>query len=226
MTAAGGTPKRRSPPPAASDAAAPEVAARLTPLRELQLVEAFRGGDREAIRSLLESYERRIYAVCYRMLRDPESAADLTQDTLIKVLEGLPGYDGRSQLSTWVIRVAMNCCLSHLRKQRLRRHQQLDSRPNRLLDAGAEQAADTGVGAAAGEQSGLARVEMEERHAAVFDALAALEPDTRALLVLRDVDGLEYQHIAEVLDLPMGTVKSRLFRARQALRTALEQRGH
>lgn len=219
MTAAGGTPKRRSPPPAASDAAAPEVAARLTPLRELQLVEAFRGGDREAIRSLLESYERRIYAVCYRMLRDPESAADLTQDALIKVLEGLSGYDGRSQLSTWVIRVAMNCCLSHLRKQRLRRHQPLDSRPT-------EQAADAGAGAAAGEQSGLARVEMEERHAAVFDALAALEPDTRALLVLRDVDGLEYQHIAEVLDLPMGTVKSRLFRARQALRTALEQRGH
>jgi RNA polymerase sigma-70 factor (ECF subfamily) len=218
VSAAGETPQRRSPQSAASDDVASDAGARLTPLRELQLVEAFRGGDVEALRPLLEGYERRIYAVCYRMLRDPESAADLTQDTLIKVLEGLSSYDGRSQLSTWVIRVAMNCCLSHLRKERLRRHQPLISRPT-------EQAADVRTDPAAREQSGLTRVEKEERHSAVFEALAVLEPDTRALLVLRDVQGLEYQQIAEVLDLPIGTVKSRLFRARQALRTALEHRG-
>ncbi|MHC4209970.1 MAG: RNA polymerase sigma factor, partial [Planctomycetota bacterium] len=98
----------------------------MTPLRELQLVQAHRRGNAEAIGELLGGYERRIYAVCFRMVRDEHDARDLAQDAMVKVLQGLDGYDGRSKLSTWIIRVSMNSCLSHLRKQRLRRHGSID----------------------------------------------------------------------------------------------------
>ena len=76
----------------------------MTPLRELQLLELHRSGDPDAIGELLRSYQRRVYSVCYRMLGHHEEAADLTQDTLVKVIEGLDSYNGRSKLSTWIIR--------------------------------------------------------------------------------------------------------------------------
>ena len=98
----------------------------LTPLREQQLLQAWRSGRADALAELLRGYQGRIYGVCYRMLRNHDEATDLAQDALVKVLEGIDSYNGRSQLSTWIIRVAMNCCLSHLRKQRLRRHASLD----------------------------------------------------------------------------------------------------
>jgi RNA polymerase sigma-70 factor (ECF subfamily) len=189
---------------------------RLTALRELQLVEAWRKGDAAALGELLEAYQRRVYSVCYRMLRNVDEASDLTQDSLIKVMEGLDKYDGRARLSTWVIRVTMNCCLSHLRKQKLRRHASLD------------EPADEGRGrtgrefAATAELSRVRGVEQDEIHEILAEALGALEPAARAILVLRDLQDLDYVQISEVLDVPVGTVKSRLFRARTALRAAVE----
>jgi RNA polymerase sigma-70 factor (ECF subfamily) len=94
----------------------------MTPLRELQLVDAYRQGGRharEAMGELLWGYQRRIYSICYRMLKHPEDAGDVTQDVLLKIMEGLESYDGRSKLSTWVIRVTINCCLSFLRREKV-----------------------------------------------------------------------------------------------------------
>ncbi|MHC4106494.1 MAG: RNA polymerase sigma factor [Planctomycetota bacterium] len=184
----------------------------LTPLRELQLLEAHHRGEPEATTELLSAYQRRIYAVCYRMVRHTEDARDLTQDAMVKVLQGLGTYDRRAKLSTWIIRVTMNCCLSHLRKQKLRRHASLEQ-PSR------EGAAAEGV-PAGGEQTPPARVEQAELRSVLSRALGRLDPQTRALLVLRDLQDLGYQEIAGVLDVPLGTVKSRLFRARAALREA------
>lgn len=198
---AGGTPEADRP-------------ARLTPLRELQLIEAYQEGQPEAIGDLLRAYQRRVYGVCYRMVRNADEAADLTQDALVKIMEGLHSYDGRAALSTWVIRVTMNCCLSHLRKERLRRHGSLD-----------EPAGSTGEPwaaklAAEGELSEPGRVEQAEMRSALLHALRELDADMRAVLVLRDLQDLDYQQIGEVLAIPIGTVKSRLFRARVALRAA------
>ena len=192
---------------------------RLTPLRELQLVQAHRRGDAQAISKLLRSYERRIYSVCYRMVRHEHDASDLTQDAMVKVLQGLDSYDGRAKLSTWVIRISLNCCLSHLRKQRLRRHGSIE----RDWPQGAG-----GPALAAGpsrELSPAGGVERTEMHSILSRALGGLDPQMRAVLVLRDMQDLEYAQIAEVLDIPVGTVKSRLFRARMALRTAVEAEG-
>ncbi len=188
---------------------------RLTPLQELQLVEAHRGGDPDAIGQLLESYQRRIYSICYRMVRDEHEARDLTQDAMLRVIQGLESYDGRSKLSTWVIRVTMNSCLSHLRKQKLRRHAS--------LDAGSENAPSGPVDPRTlGELSPPGRVELTEMKAVLGRALLCLDPDMRAVLVLRDMQELEYERIARALEVPVGTVKSRLFRARLALRAAVE----
>ncbi|MEE8508876.1 MAG: RNA polymerase sigma factor [Myxococcota bacterium] len=188
----------------------------MTALRELQLVEAHRRGVASATAELLGAYQRRIYAVCYRMVRHPDDADDLTQDAMVKVLEGLDTYHGRSQLSTWIIRVTMNCCLSHLRKQKVRRHGSLEE-----LSGSGESA---GVGAVRGELSPLARVEQAERQALLLRLLRGLDPQMRAVLVLRDMQDLDYAQIGEVMEVPVGTVKSRLFRARAALRAAAEQK--
>lgn len=179
---------------------------------ELALVDAWRHGDSRAIAELLRGYQARVYAVCFRMLRSPDEAKDLTQDALVKVLEGLNSYDGRSQLSTWIIRVAMNCCLSHLRKQKVRRHGSLDDRGR----AGERLVEGT-------EHGATGRVEHDERRAALLRGLNRLDPEVRAILVLRDTQDLEYQQIGEVLGIPVGTVKSRLFRARMALRELVEE---
>jgi RNA polymerase sigma-70 factor (ECF subfamily) len=188
----------------------------LTPLRELQLVQAHRRGDADAMSELLRSYERRIYSVCYRMVRDEHDARDLAQDAMVKLLQGLDSYDGRAKLSTWVIRISLNCCLSHLRKQRLRRHGSIDR--DWPQGAGGPVLA-AGAGRELLATGGVERTEMQN---ILSRALGSLDPQMRAVLVLRDMQDLEYSQIAGVLDIPVGTVKSRLFRARMALRTAVE----
>jgi RNA polymerase sigma-70 factor (ECF subfamily) len=245
VDAAGALPNKPGKPAASSISTGPP---KVTPLRELQLVELHRSGDPSAMGELLQAYQRRVYSICYRMVHDPELARDLAQDSLVKVLEGLASYDGRSKLSTWVIRVTMNCCLSYLRKRKLRSHLSLDEpigphgaprghgiaaagRPaGDFGPAGHSGAAAPGVisgslggtGASAGEPSGLQRVEQAETRSMILAALASLDPDTRSLLVLRDMQDLDYEQIAAVIDAPIGTVKSRLFRARAALRQAME----
>ena len=190
--------------------ATPPAAGELTPLRELQLVRDHQAGDPDALGELLGAYQRRVYGICYRMAGDAERAADLTQDAFVRIIEGLSSYEARSRLSTWIVRVTMNSCLSRMRREKLRRH------------AGLEEAvtADSGAG---GELSGPRRVEQDEMKDVLLRALSMLEPSMRAILVLRDLQQLDYSQIGEVLEVPLGTVKSRIFRARAALREAVDE---
>jgi RNA polymerase sigma-70 factor, ECF subfamily len=183
-------------------------------------------GSRAAWGDLLTRYQDRLFAVCFRMVGNRDVAADLTQDAFVKVLQGLESWDGRSKLSTWIIRVTMNVCLSHLRAAKLRKHAALDEglSPSlvRGMDGGQRKPgpstafADREPGPEEGVQS-------QDQRRRVLVALAALEPDQRAIIVLRDVQGLDYDQIAAALEVAVGTVKSRLFRARLALREMLEQ---
>jgi RNA polymerase sigma-70 factor (ECF subfamily) len=192
----------------------------------LELVEAFRKGDASALTVLLRAYQRRIYSICYRMLRNEEDARDASQDCMIKVMEGLPCFDSRARLSTWVIRITINCCISHLRRRKLRGHASLDQPMDTGgLHAGGreEYAAMSGHALLeGGEPRPPERVEKEEARRAVLSALGRLDPSMRAVLILRDMQDLDYVQIAEVLEVPVGTVKSRLFRARAALRDLIE----
>jgi len=171
---------------------------------------------------LLQAHEDRIFATCLRMVRDYETARDLTQDSMVKVIQGLDSFDNRARFSTWLTRVAMNVCISHMRKRKLRRHASLDA------PMGGERGEQRGKAfsdalEAAPEPSGQARVEHREDRDMLLAALDTLDPDHRAVLVLRDGQDLDYQQIGDVLGVPIGTVKSRLFRARAALREAIER---
>jgi RNA polymerase sigma-70 factor (ECF subfamily) len=187
------------------------------------LVAAIRAGDSSAWTTLIERYKVRIFSICVRMVRDREMADDLTQDAFIKVIKGLDTFDERSKLSTWVYRVTTNVCLSKLRSEKLRRHASLEamaSAGGRNTDRRSE------LGFAQQREPGAEEgVERDEERQRMIDALDELSDEHRAILVLRDGRGLEYEQIAETLEIPVGTVRSRLFRARAALRHEFEASG-
>ncbi len=192
---------------------------------ERALVRRAIAGDRLALSQLLEEYQRRVYGVCFRMIGRQEDAEDLTQDVLTKLITSLDQYSGRSSFSTWVVRIAMNTCLSHLRKKTRRRRSGDYAAPE------AQEAIDRGGGVKIGGGSAVERepeaseyVERFEERLDLHAALGAIGDEARALLILRDVQGFDYQQISEVFKVPVGTIKSRLFRARLALRKALEQK--
>lgn len=210
--------------PADADAAAAPQPSPLTDAeaRELALVHAHLAGDPSALAELLESYQDRLYAVCLRMIGNQELARDLTQDAMVKIIQGLDRFSGRSKLSTWMIRVTMNVCLTELRRLKLRRHASLDE-PIRGRSHRASGDATTHAAALpSGEPDAPSSVQRGETLDRLSEALGLIGHDQRALLILRDMQSLDYRQIAELLDVPVGTVKSRLFRARAALREQVE----
>lgn len=171
---------------------------------------------RAALGELLAGYQRPIFNLCYRMVGNPEVARDLTQDTLTKAIRNFASYDGRSRLTGWLFRIASNTCVSYYRKQKHRQHASLDARgPD---DSGPLSAS---LGQDREPESALG-VEGEELRVDLKRALELIGPAHRAILLMRDGHGMEYALIADALDISVGTVKSRLFRARAALREAIE----
>ncbi len=184
---------------------------------EQELVSRVTQGDRAALGELLERYQGRVFNIALRMVHHREDAAELTQDAMLKVIEHIGEFHGRSKLSTWMIRIAMNLCISHLRKRRLRLTTSLDQgRPGG--GNGDQSVALRDMIADDREPGPLDRVQRDEGLAMLREAIAQLPEDHRAILVLRDIDEMDYREIGEVLGLATGTVKSRLFRARLALR--------
>jgi RNA polymerase sigma-70 factor (ECF subfamily) len=162
------------------------------------LVAAARDGDRDALDALLRRHYDRLYAVCRRMTGNDADALDATQDALIAIVRGLPRFRAGARFSTWAYRVATNACLDELRRRRRRPEPGL---PDLDRARGATASAADGVDA---------RVDIDR-------ALTSVAPEFRAPVVLRDLCGLDYAEIAEVLDVPVGTVKSRIARGRAAL---------
>ncbi len=202
---------------------------------ERALVYASRAGDRGALEELLSLHQSRVFGVCLSMCGDPELARDLSQDALVKVILGLPTFGFRSRLSTWITRVTINVCLTDRRKRRIRRTVSLDSlapRAGTTLSQGL-QAGGGGGGGGGGSVGGnladlrepgvVEAVESRESQERLSRAFSRLDPQQRAILILRDGQGLDYAEIATILETPDGTVKSRLFRARAALRKEMER---
>jgi RNA polymerase sigma-70 factor (ECF subfamily) len=170
------------------------------------LVTAAQAGDRRALDQLLRREQPRIHTLCRRMTGNDTDALDATQDALIAIVRGLPRYDGRAAFSTWAYRVATNACLDELRRRKRRPvpvdDTALTTRPSAAADVG----------------------EQVTQRSALDDALATLSPEFRAPLVLRDVLGLDYHAIADTLEIPPGTVRSRIARARGQLADLLTER--
>jgi RNA polymerase sigma-70 factor (ECF subfamily) len=168
--------------------------------RERELALAAAAGDRAALEALLDGHADRVHAVCRRIVVHAEDALDATQEALLAIARGIGRFDGRSAFSTWAYRVATNAALDELRRRKRRPLTAVDDLPDPPVTGGEE-----GVDARLDVDAALGRVQEEFRVA----------------VVLRDLADLDYAEIATVLDVPIGTVKSRVARGREALRSEL-----
>jgi RNA polymerase sigma-70 factor, ECF subfamily len=194
----------------------------MTPSAEQVLLAKVRRGDPQALGELLTAYQGRLYNVCLRMVSHPDDAAEVCQDVLMKVVQGISRFRGESGLATWMTRIAMNQSISHLRKRRIRRTISLDQ--SSQTDPGDDQASALRHQLADSREPGPdQRVQDSEMLDRLRQAMANLDDDFRAVLVLRDIEQLDYAQISQTLDIPVGTVKSRLFRARLALRQEVDR---
>jgi RNA polymerase sigma-70 factor (ECF subfamily) len=174
--------------------------------RDEALVRRFRDGEPAAFTELVRRHQQRVYSLCLRMLGDADSAADVAQDTFLTVLRKLDGFRGDAAFTTWLHRVAVNACYDELRRKRRRPMLHV------VADDGPEREPGPAIADHADEVAGT-------RDAA--SALASISEEFRVAVVLADVQDLPYQQIAEALDVPVGTVKSRVHRGRLALAAAM-----
>ncbi|HLA79832.1 MAG TPA: sigma-70 family RNA polymerase sigma factor [Vicinamibacteria bacterium] len=189
-------------------------------LADSVLVEQCRRGDAQAFARLVALHEGMVYNLAVRLLGDPEEARDVAQEVFLQVYRTLGRFEGRSSLKTWIYRIVVNSSHNRRRWWRRRRRDQAlaleemtPSDEARMAEAGARQD---------GPHEQLVR---RERSAWVQAALSALSFDHRAILLLREVEELSCEEIAESLVLPVGTVKSRLARARESLRRSMLAQG-
>lgn len=190
---------------------------------EQALIERTRQGDQAALGQLLQAHQGRLYNVCLRLVGNPDDAAEVTQDALVKIIEHIQDFRSDAKIGTWMTRILMNQAISFLRKRKLRKTISLDMPDNGRSRSGDQARALRDDLADPREPDPLLNVQRNEQLALLRAAIAQLDEPFRLVLVLRDIDEMDYQQIADVLDLPVGTVKSRLFRARLALRTLLRQ---
>jgi RNA polymerase sigma-70 factor (ECF subfamily) len=188
-------------------------------IRERLLLRRLRERDEKAFRELIETHQNQVFNLLYRMLGNRAEAEDLAQEVFITVFKSIDGFRGESKLSTWLYRVAVNHCKNRI-KYLARRH---DKDRTELDDVAEKSSVAQG-----GEAIGAAQIERPdhaleglERDQLVQRAIASLEEEHRVVVVLRDIEELSYEEICEITGLPEGTVKSRLHRARLALKEKL-----
>jgi RNA polymerase sigma-70 factor, ECF subfamily len=191
----------------------PDLAAR----SDQDIVALARAGEETAYRELIRRYERPLFSLLYRMVRDRELAEDLAQETFIKALNAIESYRPEFKFSSWIFKIANNAAIDHLRRRELDTLS-LDGSPHaetpEAVEATALQIGDR-------QESPLDAVEARELGGQIEQAIAQLRPEYRSCILLRHVEGRAYEEIAEILDLPLGTVKTYIHRARNELRQAL-----
>jgi RNA polymerase sigma-70 factor (ECF subfamily) len=187
-------------------------------LPDADLVSLAQDGRESAYRELVRRYERPVFSLIFRMVRDREVSEDLAQDTFIKVLNHIDKYRPEFKLSSWLFKIANNVTIDHLRKRQLETVS-IDGSPHALSAAEVEA---TSFDVVARQESALEEMEARELGSAIERAIQKLRPEYRACIMLRHVEGRSYEEIAATLDLPLGTVKTYIHRARHQLRDALE----
>ncbi|MFN8570680.1 MAG: sigma-70 family RNA polymerase sigma factor [Gemmatimonadaceae bacterium] len=190
----------------------------LTNLPDADLVALAQEGREAAFRELVRRYERPVFSLIFRMVRDRETAEDLAQDSFIKVLNHIDRYRPEFKLSSWLFKIANNVAIDYLRRRQLDTVS-LDGSPHAATQAEVEA---TSIEIAARQETALDELEARELGGAIERAISSLRPEYRACILLRHVEGRSYEEIAATLDLPLGTVKTYIHRARHQLREALE----
>jgi RNA polymerase sigma-70 factor, ECF subfamily len=163
----------------------------------------------------VERYQARIYSVCFGMVRNPEDARDMAQEAFVKAYQNLSKFRLEASFYTWLCRIAMNVSIDHLRRQKLRNHGEFDDQVAAQDTAGVVQLSQF-------RSDPVKNLERKQLHAAILTALDELPDEQKQIIILREVQGLSYKEISDVMDIPEGTVMSRLFYARKKLQAALQ----
>lgn len=182
-----------------------------------EIVALAREGREAAYRELIRRYERPVFSLVLRMVRDRQLAEDLAQETFIKALNAIASYKPEYKFSSWIFKIANNAAIDQLRRREVDTLS-IDGAPNATsaddIEATALQVGDKG-------ETPLAELEARELGTHIERAIAQLRPEYRSCIMLRHVEGLAYEEIAQLLDLPLGTVKTYIHRARHELRDML-----
>ncbi len=178
------------------------------------LVEAFQAGDLSAFDDLVRRWDRKMQGAIYRIMGSEEEARDLSQETFLRAYRALKAFKGEARFSSWLYQIALNVCRDRMRRKRGRSFVSLDE----LDETGQSPPAFAGP-------SALEIAERNDVARAVSAAVAALPEEQREVIVLKEYQGLTFLEIAEILGLPMSTVKTRLYRGLGQLRERLEQQG-
>lgn len=191
----------------------------LASLSDPALVAMAREGREPAYRELLARYERPVFSILFRMVRDRELAEDLAQETFIKVLNNIHRYSDDFKFSSWIFKIANNIAIDHLRKRQL---DTVSIDGGRDAETPDSQKASALTIVSPGE-SPLEELESRELGSAIERAIGKLRPEYRSCVLLRHVEAYSYEEISDIVGLPLGTVKTYIHRARQELREALEE---
>lgn len=185
-----------------------------------ELVEACKAGHRRAFHTLYQRYERKVYAVAYGFLRNQEDALDVVQEAFIKVHRYLPNFEGQSSFYTWLYRIVANLCIDHIRRAGRKRDVEFDDRIRH--DAEPETGGEPLSLSNLGDPSEAVR--NKEILSAVEDSLTHLSDKHRAVIVMRELQGLSYADMAKAMSCSKGTIMSRLFHARRNMQKLLKER--
>ena len=182
-----------------------------------EVVERARGGEERAYRELLHRYQGPVFSLIYRMVRDRELAEDLAQETFVKVLNALDTYRPEFKFSSWTFKIANNVAIDYLRRRQLDTLS-IDGAPGATTP---DRVGATALQVVARGETALQEVEARELGSAIEQAIGKLRPEYRACIILRHIEDRPYEEIAQILDLPLGTVKTYIHRARAELKEIL-----
>jgi RNA polymerase sigma-70 factor (ECF subfamily) len=182
-----------------------------------QLVRACMRGDERAARELISRFERPVFSLIYRMVRDRELAEDLAQEAFVRTFNNLKRYDPGYQFSSWIFKISHNLTIDHIRKKSLDTIS-IHGAPDAVTTDRQEA---TSLTLASGDEQPDERLEAQQLGGEIEEAIGRLRPEYRTAIILRHVEGRQYEEIAEIMDIPLGTVKTYIHRARNELRESL-----
>ncbi|MFZ5949064.1 MAG: sigma-70 family RNA polymerase sigma factor [Candidatus Rifleibacteriota bacterium] len=180
--------------------------------RQIELVNRCRRGDKKAFAELVAEFEKGVYRLCYRFFNDENDAMDATQEVFIKIYRALPGFEGRSSLKTWIYRIASNTCITIAEKRRREKDGLLQTIINWWSDRNVETP----------EEEFIDNETRQLNQKMVAEKLEKLPETYRMPVILKDIEGLSLEKISEILEVPVGTVKSRINRGRRMLQESLQ----
>jgi len=185
--------------------------------KDLELVSRYRDGEQRAFELLVKRYQRKVYSLAYGIVHNPEDAMDVSQEAFVKVHRYLDKFQGSASFYTWLYRIVVNLCIDHLR------------RAGRAYSVEYDDAIDRSQGVLAATDIVPSRQGTDPRQALgdketlghINDGLAQLSPNHRAVIMMRELEGLSYKEMAEIMECSKGTIMSRLFHARKRLQSYL-----